>query len=442
MNFPPWAVAGLRLALQQATREARRRGLPVHGASTGLTDFSADTALIGNIIGRRLDHFAVKRSHADGLIFTERGWGETGLLSELMAGMLVRRGEPRRWRVDALEPRFAQDWMALRSAAAGSRMSGERVLVRRGDFDSALVRANERDLLHVAPLLAGSRKGHVSLVAPASRVVAQTGALDPTTPVVMLFPGMGFEGFSLLTNLLAAPLAAQYGFASLVIEAPMHGRRRAPSRLQASNPVRFGAVTDFLYQACVLAAEGLGLARWLYESGGHANLALAGLSYGGALAGLVGTQIPRDVGLVCAFTAATPAEVFAVPGCSMHLVTDWRALQRARGLASQAETEVELYRMLTSIMTLDELPEPVGLRAPRVALLGALHDGFVLARSVHKLHACWRGVPCLTWLPGGHISSFMMQGEALREAVVASLRAGDTAASASGRDAYAVPQTS
>ena len=60
-------------------------------------------------------------------------------------------------------------------------------------------------------------------------------------------------------------------------------------------------------------------------------------------------------------------------------------------------------------------------KQPHAAVLvGALEDAYVTRQSIRDLAAHWPGSE-VRWVPGGHVSAFLLQQQAFRDAVSDSL---------------------
>lgn len=60
-------------------------------------------------------------------------------------------------------------------------------------------------------------------------------------------------------------------------------------------------------------------------------------------------------------------------------------------------------------------------KQPRAAVMvGALEDAYVARQSIKDLAAHWPGSE-VRWVPGGHVSAFLLQQQAFRDAISDSL---------------------
>ncbi len=291
---------------------------------------------------------------------------------------------------------------------------------------------------------------------------------------VVHLPGTGDQGLGRRLA-LAAPLAAAPSppapIAAIILESPFYGARRPPSQVGA----KLGRVSDLLALGRATVEEALALLAWAAGGGGstaaaaqHAfpRLGVCGLSMGGVHAGMVAGLAPGPLG--CAALLAPRSAAAAFCDGALWPATAWRPLTApsdgarrdvlatvlaaaAGGGAARAAEKVlaavaagawplgrggqggallpaaagapagprdaaraALAHVLETYTDVTRLPPPA---VPSAAIVvGARADAYVARASVAELAAHWPGAE-VRWVPGGHVSAYLTQGDAFRSAI-------------------------
>jgi len=148
---------------------------------------------------------------------------------------------------------------------------------------------------------------------------------------------------------------------------------------------------------------------WLRERG-HRPVGITGYSMGGYVAAMVGAMFPEPIAVVPCAAGHDPVYTFT-EGLLSRLIA-WDRLGQNR---SQVEARLSEWLRKAALVN---MPPP--RRPDATVLVAAQRDGYIDPDSVRRLHAHWEGSD-LRWLPGGHVSSFLLArraiGAAVRDAV-------------------------
>jgi hypothetical protein len=230
---------------------------------------------------------------------------------------------------------------------------------------------------------------------------------DTTTPICIVFPMTGDQGFGHREKTFALPLIKK-GIGTVILINPFYGRRRPASQ----KTFVAKTVQDILAMCLAASEEGRSLLQY-FRNEGFRNLGVAGVSQGGMLAAIVGAKAPFPVAISSSLAPHSP-EVIFTEGLIKGLV-DWKALGMAPG-----KQATEKFRDLFQMGSIDQLPKPLASRA--VFLQGAKRDLVVPQHSVQRVHEAWEGAS-LNWLPGTHLTSLSLHNRSFRDSVVKSFRA-------------------
>ena len=355
--------------------------------------------VIADVFGRALgavDQLGTK-FYADGLNCSESGWGELETVDALTRRMLHPPADV--WTSGELDVEVTWndgEWEVV----YGGQDAEDTVYAAGFSFASP---GWSPELAAAVPMLAASER------AMARVVTDDPGAfLAGKQAVLVGAPPSGIEGFSRPTTAVGIPLAHKHGVATVMIEAPMYGRRRAAHR-KTGNAARFEGAADLMAQAAVIAHEQRAMLEWLRNDIGASNLVVGGLSYGGLMSSIVATTLPYETGLVVGFAPVSPERVFADPATVMGRTVDYAKLGADDG--TDAETaRAKLAAYLREDASLAVRPLPIATQVPgRIEALSAVHDGFVLPDMSIALHEhLMLPESAITWCVGGHASSFIL----------------------------------
>jgi hypothetical protein len=266
-----------------------------------------------------------------------------------------------------------------------------------------------------------------------------------TCPVVVHLAATGDEGLSRRVHDHALPLLESAGIASIVLEIPFYGSRRARSQFGWSDAAGgqhaadgsesaassaaeswrehkdgtyvLSSVAELTTQSVGCVHEATAVVAWLtglaeqrrrrrqqqqQRDGGAAapprRLGVAGVSYGGAMAALTLSLSP--VPLRC--VSMVPSRSGAAPFCHgvMAARVDWDALGKStwddddaanqnaacESMSQPAETNERLFRVLEVQASLDAIPPPEHVRAEhRYLQMSAKNDWFIPFVSAQQL---------------------------------------------------------
>jgi len=231
-----------------------------------------------------------------------------------------------------------------------------------------------------------ARSAHLRMVSP---------VLKPDR-IVLLMAAFNDHGYS--TRSLLARHLARRGIASVMLENPLYGRRRANAHKQATR-----TVLDLLIMGKAATIEGASVLDALRRSG-DARLGVSGYSMGGNIAALVGSVITFPVALAPLAPPHSPGPVFAEGVLSRTV--KWASLG---GL----DRREDLGKILGSASALHFPAPPHTAHAVLAAPCG---DGYVPRQAVEDLNRHWPGSE-LRWLAGGHASLWMFGKVQLAAAV-------------------------
>jgi len=227
----------------------------------------------------------------------------------------------------------------------------------------------------------------------------------PVRAVVIHFPGTGDQSYAFRRHALAAPLLSA-GVASLLPMPAFYGSRRP----QAQQMHYISTVSDFCLQSSAVIVEGLWLLDWAERQFPGALLCVTGLSWGGAMAGSIGSIARRqDLAIVPALPSGSPAVL--VTGALRCEV----AMASLAGGGSCEEAERELLDLLMAINITDLMASTAatahGAVGSKVVLqVSAAHDAFVQPKDALELFEHLSPLDSSSgecaWVPGGHVSSF------------------------------------
>jgi dienelactone hydrolase len=195
---------------------------------------------------------------------------------------------------------------------------------------------------------------------------------------------------------------ARSGIASLVLENPYYGIRRAPDT--DGSPI--ATVADFFRMGMGAVAEGRGLLATIRSQGSVPGI--AGYSMGGNMAALVSSTMPFDVATAPLAASYSPAPVF-LDG-ALRGGIDWGAL-------GGEEHAAPLLR--TFLLEASVLDRPAPRHTAAAVLVAATADGYVPPEATMTLRNHWPGSQ-LRWVRGGHASLLWFHKAALSGAIIAS----------------------
>ena len=289
-----------------------------------------------------------------------------------------------------------------------SRRSGAHV--RTGRFLSPLA--------HLLPPEA--RYAHVQLVSP------PPGA-PPVRGVALHFAATADQTFVLRRRLLAEPLLAEHGIASVLIMPAFYGLRRPAA--QTLHYTR--TLTDFCMMTHSTIAEGWCLADWarsLAAPGGEfagARLGVTGVSMGGAMAAIVAALSLGPIAVSPCLGTWTGAGVYTDGGLAPQVA--WRVLAAERGGSRQAarawvRSVLEHQEVGALVAALSGMPG----QGPRsLVMCNAVDDAYVAAAEAQHLFAvlaptCAPGDAVHRWIAGGHVTSVLGRAHTFVDACVES----------------------
>lgn len=102
-----------------------------------------------------------------------------------------------------------------------------------------------------------------------------------------------------------------------------------------------------------------------------------------------------------------------------HIWSSWLRWQHRQ--ESKADLEMARRRLDQVLETYTDVTRFPGPRRPDAAVIvGACNDAYVSQKSVRELAQHWPGSQ-VRWVPGGHVSAFLLQQPAFRKAILDSL---------------------
>lgn len=124
-------------------------------------------------------------------------------------------------------------------------------------------------------------------------------------PLCLHLAGTGDHHFWRRRNMMAKPLAKNYGIASVLLENPFYGVRKPNNQVRSS--LRY--VVDLFIMGAALILESLVLLQW-GERQGYGPLGITGISMGGHMASLACTAWPKPLAIVPCLSWSTASCVF------------------------------------------------------------------------------------------------------------------------------------
>jgi pimeloyl-ACP methyl ester carboxylesterase len=336
---------------------------------------------------------------------------------------MFRDGWGPEWPSYALTPRFSGELDGLQMGEPRLEAGGA-VRVRLCSFDSPAHSFMPEP----------SKRCHFELVEPARGDAAATSG--PRLAVVFL-AATGDEHFDWRRRTFAEPLALQRGVTSVIVQIPLYGARR---RVDHGGRGDFRDVYDFFLMGLGTVEEARALLYWLRREG-YERLAITGISMGGCIAAWVALFCPDlPLGVASCIGSHSPEPVY-LDGAFARCVA-WNRVgdrERLRLLLRErvADPFCELGRAwLADAQRASGTDAPAPLAYVQVS---AMHDHFIgldstlrLFKSVSSAERCVAAH--LEWLPGGHVSSFILFPGRFRAAIERALDMLDHALTAQGRE--------
>ena len=140
-------------------------------------------------------------------------------------------------------------------------------------------------------------------------IVPKTWREQGRKPLCLHLAGTGDHHFWRRRNMMAKPLANEYGIASVLLENPFYGVRKPGNQVRSS--LRF--VVDLFIMGAALILESLVLLRW-GDRQGYSPLGITGISMGGHMASLACTAWPEQLAVVPCLSWSTASSVFTQVG--------------------------------------------------------------------------------------------------------------------------------
>ncbi|KAL1510493.1 hypothetical protein AB1Y20_006798 [Prymnesium parvum] len=256
------------------------------------------------------------------------------------------------------------------------------------------------------------------------------GKLPRTKSVVVIMAATGVTDYEGRDATMARPLL-EHGIASFIVMPPFNGTRSPPGQTKhyISN------VADYLRQTLAIMLEGAVLLRLVSsgfqvgenESYSKLTPAVAGISWGGAMASLAALVSRRQVACMIGLGAVCPR---AMATGAIRWQLDWEALRRER---SHTQQQAALY--LTEIFSRYTFETLLAMRPDGQATIGAVvqvaarHDHYVVASEAEQLHAALvpavrkEGVCRLHWVDGGHVTAIATESRTFVPPCVEAIRA-------------------
>ena len=308
----------------------------------------------------------------DSSLFFRDGWGNLDALERLKQTRILEL-EPKRLDISWLPP------------------FSEKGLIRKdGSFSSPLPHEF---------LPEEARTAHFRLNLPEDH--------DRETPIVIVFPMTGDEGFELRERKISRPLLKK-GIGTLLLENPFYGKRK-PSY---QDTYFIQSVLDMLSMCMGAAIEGQHLLSH-FQDEGYRHLGVAGQSQGGMVASIVGTLTSSPISIAISLSAHSP-EVILTEGLLRSFV-DWSQLS----MDSLDECHSR-FRDIFEVGDILKRPPPA---YPQAAFIqGARLDKVTPRASVRSIHEHWAGSQ-LEWLPGSHISSLTLHSKDFVDLISKSVQA-------------------
>ena len=227
--------------------------------------------------------------------------------------------------------------------------------------------------------------------------------MDDHHRVCLLLAAWNDHGYR--TRHQLARLLADRGIASVMLENPLYGDRRA----EPTDDRPLATVSDFAIMGRAAVVEGRSLADHLHRQG--YRVGAAGYSMGGNLAAFIGSMVPFPMAVAPAASphAAGPAFLHGV----LRLSVAWDAIDPD---PQQARDRLSDFLHAASVLDWD----PPGHLTAAVLVAGTV-DGFVPTASVQAIHRHWPGSR-MEWVTAGHASLLWRNKDRLADAIENSFR--------------------
>jgi dienelactone hydrolase len=229
-----------------------------------------------------------------------------------------------------------------------------------------------------------------------ARLVSPPDGAERAVVLMASWNDQGYEGRSKMATDLAAR-----GIASLMLEQPFYGARRAVPGDQ--QPIT--TVTDFMWMGRSAVLEGRVLADYLRRRG--YRVGVTGYSMGGNMAGFLAATMPFPVATALLAAPFSPGPPF-LHGILQRTIA-WDALG-----GDTPEVRRRLGEVLFSASIL-RFPPPPHTRA--AVLVAATRDGYVPTASAQAVHRHWPG-SLLEWANAGHGTLLWFHRDKLVDSVV------------------------
>jgi pimeloyl-ACP methyl ester carboxylesterase len=218
--------------------------------------------------------------------------------------------------------------------------------------------------------------------------------------VCLLMSSWNDHGYATRTRL--ARMLADEGIASLILENPLYGDRRA----DPGDDRPLATVSDFAVMGRAAVVEGLALLTHLRRR--EHRTGVGGFSMGGNIAAFIGVMAGFP-------TAIVPVAAPHSPGPA-YLLGVMRGSVAFEALGSDdRETRDRLMAFLLQASVLDHEP-PV--HAAAAVIVAGTNDGFIPTSSVQAIHRHWPGSK-LDWVHGGHATMLWRNRHRMAAATVA-----------------------
>ncbi|GBG77924.1 hypothetical protein CBR_g25855 [Chara braunii] len=262
-----------------------------------------------------------------------------------------------------------------------------------------------------------SRTARVHLLTP-------VGVPRSELSCVLHLAGTGDHGFARRQR-LSRPLL-QFGIASMILESPFYGNRRPLQQPGA----KLKCVSDLLLLGRATIEEARALLYWLETVGGFNRLGVCGLSMGGVHAAMVGSLHPNPIA-VTPLLAPHSASVAFCEGV-LRYGTAWETLMKdgtgrdklnneSSAASAPALSQEEVLRRMREVLSLTDVTRfPIPKKPSAVIFVSATYDAYIPKHSVLELQQAWPGAE-VRWVPGGHVSSFILRNDDFRRAIMDSL---------------------
>ncbi|MCB2223453.1 MAG: alpha/beta hydrolase family protein [Actinobacteria bacterium] len=312
-------------------------------------------------------------------------------------------------------------WLDRVSAAMLARTPPQRQVFRDGwgdpdvlDWYASIVR--EPPEIPEVALRAGARHRLDGLVAtdltfdtpalhlPAAAHPGRARVIEPpdgAERACVLMAAWNEHGYDARTRL--ARLLAPHGIASVILENPHYGARRA----DPGDDRPLATVADFAVMGRAAVVEGLTVLAAVRREGRTPGV--AGFSMGGNMAAFVGAMAPFPTAISPAAGSHSPAPPF-LQGVIRTAIA-WDALG-----GDDPDTRERLRGFFRSASVLDHDPPPHTAAAVMVA--GTI-DGFVPTSAVLALHRHWPGSK-MEWVNAGHATLLWRNKDRMADGIVQS----------------------